>query len=80
MLGGPLAGAWPYTYQGVGPPGSLAGPAGEPFRVLTTCSWEQNDTMVKVYVPLRGVQTDMLRASFQLSSLEVRRALLCGTT
>ena len=42
------------------------------FRVLTTCSWEQSDTMVKVYVPLRGVQTDMLRANFTPNSVEVR--------
>ena len=80
MLGGPLIGSWPYAYQGVGQPGgTMAGPAGEPFRVLTTCSWEQNDTMVKVYVPLRGVQTDMLRATFHLNSLEVRGcALSCA--
>lgn len=42
------------------------------FRTLTTCSWEQSDTMVKVYVPLRGVQTELLRSSFTMSSLEAR--------
>ena len=31
------------------------------FRSLTTFSWEQSDMLVKIYVPLRGVQTDMLR-------------------
>ena len=48
-----------------------------PSGVLTTCSWEQSDTMVKVYVPLRGVQTDMLRATFTPNSVEVmsRRAV-----
>ena len=49
-----------------------SGAASEPFRVLTTCSWEQSDMMVKIYVPLRGVQTDMLRAVFTPTSLEVR--------
>ncbi len=31
------------------------------FRTLTTYSWEQSDMLVKIYVPLRGVQTDLLR-------------------
>lgn len=31
------------------------------FRPLTTYSWEQSDGLVKIYVPLRGVQTDLLR-------------------
>ena len=73
LLGSPLACAWPYSYPGLGQPG-IAGPAGEPFRVLTTCSWEQSDTMVKVYVPLRGVQTDMLRATFHPTALEASAA------
>lgn len=42
-----------------------------PFQQLTTCSWEQNDTIVKVYVPLRGIQTDMLRPAFTSNSAEV---------
>ena len=43
----------------------------QPFQQLTTCSWEQNDTIVKVYVPLRGIQTDMLRHVFTPNSAEV---------
>jgi hypothetical protein len=78
LLGNPLACAWPYGYPGLGQPG-IAGPAGEPFRVLTTCSWEQSDTMVKVYVPLRGVQTDMLRATFHPTSLEARAPACIGS-
>lgn len=31
------------------------------FRPLTTYSWEQSDGLVKIYVPLRGVQTELLR-------------------
>jgi hypothetical protein len=31
------------------------------FRPLTTYSWEQCDGLVKIYVPLRGVQTELLR-------------------
>ena len=31
------------------------------FRPLTTYSWEQSDGLIKIYVPLRGVQTDLLR-------------------
>lgn len=33
------------------------------FRPLTTYSWEQSDGLVKIYVPLRGVQTELLRCS-----------------
>ena len=33
------------------------------FRTLTTYSWEQSDMLVKIYVPLRGVQTDLLRCA-----------------
>ena len=71
--GWPLGGFPPAQGAGqpAGPPvGTLA--SAESFRVLTTCSWEQSDTMVKVYVPLRGVQTDMLRATFTNNSVEVR--------
>lgn len=64
-LGAALANPWPYGLKS-----AAAGP-GDPFRVLTTCSWEQSDTMVKVYVPLRGVQTDMLRPTFTSNSVEV---------
>lgn len=42
------------------------------FRTLTTYSWEQSDMLVKIYVPLRGVQTDMLRATFSHMGLEVK--------
>jgi hypothetical protein len=42
------------------------------FRPLTTYSWEQSDGLVKIYVPLRGVQTELLRATFTPTSLEVR--------
>ena len=45
-------------------------PLNPTFRMLTTCSWEQSDTAVKVYVPLRGVQTELLRATFGTNSLE----------
>ncbi len=71
--GWPLGGFPPAPGAGqpAGPvPGTLA--TADSFRVLTTCSWEQSDTMVKVYVPLRGVQTDMLRATFTANSVEVR--------
>ena len=71
--GWPLGGFPPAPGAGqpAGPaPGTLA--TADSFRVLTTCSWEQSDTMVKVYVPLRGVQTDMLRATFTPNSVEVR--------
>lgn len=76
--GWPLGGFPPAPGAGqpAGPaPGTLA--TADSFRVLTTCSWEQSDTMVKVYVPLRGVQTDMLRATFTPNSVEVmsRRAV-----
>ncbi len=33
------------------------------FRPLSTYSWEQSDGLVKIYVPLRGVQTDLLRCA-----------------
>ncbi len=33
------------------------------FRPLTTFSWEQSDGLVKIYVPLRGVQTELLRCT-----------------
>ena len=42
------------------------------FRALSTCSWEQTDSIVKVYVPLRGVQTELLRAVFEPTFVEVR--------
>jgi hypothetical protein len=48
------------------------------FRPLTTYSWEQSDGLVKIYVPLRGVQTELLRATFTLKSLEVRVVALQG--
>ena len=44
----------------------------EPFRILTTCSWEQNAYTVKVYVPLHGVKTDLLRAVFQPHMLDIK--------
>ena len=63
-LPGPLA-------PGMWPPALAPGGPAVPFAQLTTCSWEQNDTIVKVYVPLRGVQTDMLRPVFTPTSAEV---------
>ena len=44
----------------------------EPFRILTTCSWEQNAYTVKIYVPLHGVKTDLLRAVFQPHTLDIK--------
>ncbi|KAK9917394.1 hypothetical protein WJX75_003860 [Coccomyxa subellipsoidea] len=67
-LGGGLANPWPFGYGSA----AAAGLGSEGYRVLTTCSWEQSDTMVKVYVPLRGVQTDMLRTTFTPTSVEVK--------
>lgn len=49
--------------------------AGLLFSKLTTCSWEQSSTSVRVYVPLRGVQTSQIQASFEQSSVEVRSRL-----
>ena len=67
--------AWPIG--GFNPSGGAGPSAGgdASFRVLTTCSWEQSDAMVKVYVPLRGVQTEMLRATFTPNSVEARNFL-----
>ena len=59
----------PLPLPGVMPPGNPV--SAQQFQQLTTCSWEQNDVILKVYVPLRGVQTDMLRATFTPSSAEV---------
>lgn len=47
-------------------------PPEAPFRILTTCSWEQNLYTVKVYVPLHGVKTELLRAVFERNSLEIK--------
>ena len=58
---------WPLAFTAGNPPMLPA----QPFQQLTTCSWEQNDTIVKVYVPLRGIQTDMLRPVFTPNSAEV---------
>ena len=61
---------WPQLpLPGAMPPGAPV--SALQFQQLTTCSWEQNDVILKVYVPLRGVQTDMLRAIFTPSSAEV---------
>ena len=43
-----------------------------PFRILTTCSWEQNAYTVKIYVPLHGVKTDLLRAVFEPHMLDIK--------
>ncbi|BDA48625.1 probable calcyclin-binding protein at C-terminar half [Coccomyxa sp. Obi] len=67
-LGNALSSPWPFSF---GAEGAMAGST-DGYRVLTTCSWEQSDTMVKVYVPLRGVQTDMLRTTFTPTSVEVK--------
>ena len=47
-------------------------PVEAPFRILTTCSWEQNAYTVKIYVPLQGVKTDLLRAVFQPDTLHIK--------
>ena len=44
----------------------------QPFRILTTCSWEQNPYTVKIYVPLHGVKTELLRAAFQPHTLDIK--------
>lgn len=49
------------------------GPMPTDFKTLDTCSWEQTDSFVKVYVPLRGVHTDLLLPHFTSNSVEVRR-------
>ncbi|CAL8463508.1 g3042 [Coccomyxa elongata] len=67
-MGNALSSPWPF---GFGAEGAMTG-SSDGYRVLTTCSWEQSDTMVKVYVPLRGVQTDMLRTTFTPTSVEVK--------
>jgi hypothetical protein len=71
LMGGPLTNPWPYSLT---PSAGIVGAmgSGDGFCALTTCSWEQSDTMVKVYVPLRGVQTDMLRPTFTPTSVEAR--------
>ena len=56
-------------------------PVEAPFRILTTCSWEQNAYTVKIYVPLQGVKTDLLRAVFQPDTLHIKAINLqvsCG--
>lgn len=70
QLGSTLVNPWPFGYNPAAAAAAASGSA-DGYRVLTTCSWEQSDTMVKVYVPLRGVQTDMLRTTFTSSSVEV---------
>ena len=67
-LGGPPPQLAPFGFGA-----SLLGNGDFTFRMLTTCSWEQSDTMVKVYVPLRGVQTELLRSHFTMTSVEARR-------
>lgn len=47
------------------------------FRPLTTYSWEQSDGLVKIYVPLRGVQTNLLR-SVSLHNHVSSYVPLCG--
>lgn len=53
-------------------------PVEAPFRILTTCSWEQNAYTVKIYVPLQGVKTDLLRAVFQPDTLHIKAINLQG--
>lgn len=48
------------------------------FRILTTCSWEQNAYTVKIYVPLHGVKTDLLRAVFQPNTIDIKTMNLQG--
>ncbi|KAK9831538.1 hypothetical protein WJX81_006941 [Elliptochloris bilobata] len=66
-LGGPPPQLAPFGFGA-----SLVGNGDFTFRTLTTCSWEQSDTMVKVYVPLRGVQTELLRSNFTMTSVEIK--------
>lgn len=41
------------------------------FIALTSCSWEQDVSCLKVYIPLRGVHDDMIRTHFTRHSVEV---------
>jgi hypothetical protein len=50
----------------------LNGPVPTEFKTLDTCSWEQTESWVKVYVPLRGVHSDLLYPHFTSNSVEVR--------
>ena len=40
------------------------------FITLTSCTWEQDVSGLKVYIPLRGVHTDMVRTHFTRHSVE----------
>lgn len=42
------------------------------FLTLTACSWEQDVSCLKVYIPLRGVHNEMIRTHFTRHSAEVR--------
>lgn len=53
-------------------------PMEAPYRILTTCSWEQNAYTVKIYVPLHGVKTDLLRAVFEPHMLDIKAINLQG--
>lgn len=67
----------PRLPRGVNP--RLAQPKhSQPIQLLTNFSWEQSSTHVKVYVPLRGVQTDMLYPIFMPDRVEVRCINLQG--
>ena len=53
------------------------------FRPLTTYSWEQSDGLVKIYVPLRGVQTELLRLVYRQpvqAITAVERFTICAMT
>ena len=41
------------------------------FLTLTSCTWEQDVSCIKVYIPLRGVHNDMIRTHFTRHSVEV---------
>lgn len=64
----PAVGVLPALQYGI----SVALPAKSHYLPLTVCSWEQNETMIKVYVPLRGVQTENLRSVFDATSILVQ--------
>ena len=66
-----------FRQQGYGAPGPHLGmhlphPSDSSvFVKLETCNYEQNAEMLRIYIPLRGVQTDMIKATFHTRSAEV---------
>ena len=66
-----------FRQQGYGPPGPhlgmhLPNPTDSSvFIKLETCNYEQNAETLRIYIPLRGVQTDMIKSTFSSRSAEV---------